>query len=205
MSSILGLSEPDPIPVVEPAAPATVRPRLKRLSAALLSSIVPGAGQLLLGHLRAGAFFLSGLVAGLMLYWPVRLPESYLGLVVLGVGLDALAIYAAWNALRSSDEKYPTVSVWWTIPLLVIAFFLMSLDHNVALRLAGFQVFNIPSTAMEQTVLKGDRIVVDRRYYQDHKPRIGEVVVFHHDGLWVIKRVMAVERDTIFGKDGLFI
>jgi len=79
MSSILGLSEPDPIPVAEPSTVKTANPLLKRLFAALLSTIVPGTGQLLLGRIRAGAFFLAGFLATLMLFWPVRLPQSYAG------------------------------------------------------------------------------------------------------------------------------
>ena len=79
MSSILGLSEPDPIPVAEPSTIENSGPIIKRLFAALMSTIVPGTGQLLLGRTRAGAFFLAGFLATLMLFWPVRLPQSYAG------------------------------------------------------------------------------------------------------------------------------
>jgi signal peptidase I len=76
-------------------------------------------------------------------------------------------------------------------------------DSNRALRAAGFQMFKIPTSAMEHTFMIGDRIVVDRSYYADHRPQVGDVAVFRHEGIWEVKRVVALGGDTIEGRAGV--
>lgn len=203
MSSILGLSERDPVPVVEPEVSTSAKPMRKRVLAALLSSIVPGAGQLLLGHVRAGAFFLSGFVAVLMLFWPVRVAASETGLGISALMLAAVSLYAVWDALRSSDDKCRKGTAWWLLLFLPLGLLGMEFEGGFAIRASGFRAFNIPSRAMEKTLIVGDHIVVDTRYYRSQKPRTGELVIFHHDNLWVVKRVIGVEGDAVFGKEGL--
>jgi signal peptidase I len=67
---------------------------------------------------------------------------------------------------------------------------------------AGFRPFDIPSTGMEQTVLKGDRVIADLRAYRASKPRPRDVVIFRKNDTFFMKRVVAVGGDTIEGKDG---
>ena len=58
---------------------------------------------------------------------------------------------------------------------------------------------------MEPTILQGEHIVVDLRQYRDSKPKSRDIVVIRKDGLFLIKRVIAVAGDTIEGKDGAII
>ena len=87
------------------------------------------------------------------------------------------------------------------IALLVEAFFI--------------QAFWIPSESMESTLEIGDRVLVNKLSYRLHDVHRGDVIVFERppnapegaeaDGEEVkdlIKRVIAVEGDTIEGKDG---
>jgi signal peptidase I len=73
------------------------------------------------------------------------------------------------------------------------------------LLVAGFRPYDIPSTGMEQTVLRGDRVMVDLRAYRDSKPKSHDVLIFCKDGTFFIKRVLAVGGDTIEGKDGAML
>jgi signal peptidase I len=203
MSSILGLSEPDPIPVAEPPVPSIRRPFIRRLSAALLSSIVPGTGQFLLGQIRAGAFFLAGFVAVLMLFWPVRLPGSYVGLLLCMLALAGFSIAAAWHALRSPEDRDQPSSGWWLLLFILIAYVSSRVDANLAGRLAGFRPFLIPVSSMERTLVIGDRLVADMRYYHSNRPHLGDVVIFNHQNVIAVKRVIAVAGDTILGRNGL--
>ncbi len=70
-----------------------------------------------------------------------------------------------------------------------------------------FQAFFIPSESMEGTLEVDDRVMVNRLSYRLHDVNRGDVIVFSKpDGLAsdipdLIKRVMALEGETIEGRD----
>jgi len=84
----------------------------------------------------------------------------------------------------------------------------------IALLVEAFliQAFWIPSESMEPTLHVGDRVLVNKLSYRLHDVNRGDVVVFERppvastgeDGEIkdLIKRVVAVEGDTIEGRDG---
>jgi signal peptidase I len=71
------------------------------------------------------------------------------------------------------------------------------------------QAFFIPSASMERTLLKGDRVLVNKLSYDLHDVHRGDIVVFErppgeedqqiHD---LIKRVIGLPGDTIEARDG---
>lgn len=202
MNSILGLSESEAAaPAKEPTL--TSRQVAKRLAAALLSGIVPGAGQILYGRMRAAALFLGGFAAAAALFWPLRLPHLYLGLGFSVLVLAALSIASAWHVARFSDAKSHGLRRWWLLLVVLIACVGVSFDSNAALRFAGFQVFSIPTSSMENTLIVGDRVVVDRWYYEQHRPEMGDIAVFRREGNWEVKRILALGGDTIYGRSDL--
>ena len=203
MNSTLGLSDSgDPNLDSESPPDAAAKFPGKRFAAAILSGIVPGTGQLLLGHVRSGALLLAGFAASLSFFWPLRLPHRYLGFCVSVWVLPVLSIAAAWHAVRAAHETSPKLSTWWLVLVLPLGYLGADFDANRVMRLAGFQVFTIPSSAMQNTLIIGDRIVVDRRYYGTYRPQDGDVAVFRRENIWVVKRVMALEGETIAGRSG---
>lgn len=175
----------------------------KRFAAAVLSGVVPGVGQLLLGATPAGALFLAVFGVGIALFWPPRLPLSYAGFIVSVLALAALSVVSAWNAARLHDARSRPLSRWWLLLIVPLAYLGSSFDTNRALRLGGFQVFSIPSSSMENTLRIGDRIIVDRRQYDHYSPELGDVAVFRREGIWEVKRIMALPGDTISGQGGV--
>jgi len=178
---------------------------IRRVLPAALSSILPGTGQLWLGKKETGVAFLGAFCLLILLYWPVRLPTWYAGESVLILAAMNLCVNAALHALRTPSQETARPSRWWLllfIPLALTA----SLAHNGwLLRVAGFRPFYIPSTGMEQTVLRGDHVMVDLRAYRHSKPKPYDVIIFRKDGAFFLKRVLAVGGDTIEGKDGMII
>ncbi len=71
-----------------------------------------------------------------------------------------------------------------------------------------FQAFWIPSESMEGTLEVNDRVMVNRLSYRLHDVNRGDIIVFHKpEGLAsnvdeLIKRVMALEGETIEGRNG---
>lgn len=67
------------------------------------------------------------------------------------------------------------------------------------------QAFYIPSESMEYTLLKHDRLIVDKFSYRLHNPKRHDVVVFNappaatdgQEGIDFIKRLVAVPGDTV--------
>jgi signal peptidase I len=204
MSSILGLSEPaDPNSVDDSPAVSAVGFPGKRLSPAVLSTIIPGAGQLLFGQVRSAALFLAGFAATLALFWPLRLPHSLVGTVICGLLLMTLSVWAAWHATRFSDQNYRRLPRRWLFAIVPLALVAADVDSLQAMRVAGFHAFNIPTRSMANTLMIGDSIIVDLHYYHDHGPHAGDVVVFHHKHIWAIKRAIALGGDTIYERAGL--
>ncbi len=65
--------------------------------------------------------------------------------------------------------------------------------------------FYIPSVSMENTLQKGDRVLVNRFVYRFTDPKPGDIVVFHPPSSPkedYIKRVVAVAGDTVAVHDG---
>ena len=70
--------------------------------------------------------------------------------------------------------------LWVELPLLLLVAFCAA----VLLRTFVLQPFDIPSGSMEQTLLVGDRVVVNKLVYQLRAPQRGEVVVFRGSDRW---------------------
>jgi signal peptidase I len=76
----------------------------------------------------------------------------------------------------------------------------------VALLIQAFLVkpYRIPSESMEDTLLIGDRVLVDRISWHFSDPARGEIVVFHppFSGPVLIKRIIGMPGDEISLRDG---
>ncbi|MGY6499608.1 MAG: signal peptidase I [Acidimicrobiales bacterium] len=70
------------------------------------------------------------------------------------------------------------------------------------------QIYLIPSASMEPTLVEGDRVVVSKASYWNRSVRRGDVVVFGTpDAAQIevsdlVKRVIAVEGETVWAEDG---
>jgi signal peptidase I len=92
---------------------------------------------------------------------------------------------------------------WWLILFVPLSLMAADLLGLAATRASGFRSFVVPSTSMERTIQKGDRIVADMWYYDSRKPQRDDVIIFMNRNLFVVKRVIAIAGDTIVGRDGL--
>ena len=188
---------PAPVPAMEGN-------RGKILLAAFLSPILPGLGHLLSKRYGKGCFLLAIFCSLVGCFWPLRLLGHNAALIALVAAMIALCIFATYDAGYGGRGRADKLSPWWLTALLPFAFLAAAIHLNWNARAAGFQTFDVPSRSMENTVMLGDSIFVDRRYYQKHTPVDGEVAILvNPEGLFAIKRIIASGGETIEGRDGV--
>jgi signal peptidase I len=84
---------------------------------------------------------------------------------------------------RHDDDDEPErkpMPLWQELPLLLVVAFCVA----VLIRSFLVQAFFIPSSSMEQTLLIGDRVLVNKVLYDVREPERGEVVVFRGTDRW---------------------
>jgi len=166
----------------------------KRAVAVLCSAILPGSGQLLKRDIHKGIVYLAAFVVLALLCWPIRLPETYLGLIGVKIGAIALAVIAsldAWVRGAKGTRRYLIV-----FPVLA-ALLLGDVATSAIVLAEGFHILYVPGSAMEPTVLP-DRVVADEQYYERRKAERGDIVLLNYNVL-TMKRVVAVGGDVIQG------
>ena len=184
-------------------APVQPHPNVKRhLIAAALSTALPGVGQLFLKRYKRAAFLLASLLVIALGFWQVRLPKSYPGLLFLGWMYILASLFAVFDALLARDPRLPgKMSRWWIlfgIPLHYLGF---NLGFTALLFGSGFHTMKTSTSSMAPTLLEGDKLVADERYYDRHLPERLDLVIFQTPSGLFVKRVIAVGGDTIWGKE----
>lgn len=81
---------------------------------------------------------------------------------------------------RGSVMRRKEMPLWQELPLLLIVAFCLA----VLIRTFLLQAFFIPSGSMEDTLLVGDRVLVNKVVYDMRDPLRGEVVVFRGPPTW---------------------
>ena len=176
------------------------------LLAAWLSPLLPGVGHLILKRPVKGLLLL--LIFGLLLYaiCGLRLEADPAMLLGLLVGLIALCLYAVSDAAYGRKHSHERLSQWWLAALLPFALLSAAGHVNWSTRVAGFQSFEIPSHSMENGIMLGDRVMVDRHYYEKNPPRDGDVaILMNAQGYFLIKRIIASGGERIEGRMGVVL
>ena len=96
---------------------------------------------------------------------------------------------AAMSKSQSSAKKG---SFWKELPILIV----IALVLAFVIRTWLMQAFYIPSTSMANTLLVGDRVLVNKVVYQVRDIERGEVVVFNGDGSWDDPNTVEIPEPT---------
>lgn len=67
-----------------------------------------------------------------------------------------------------------------------------------ALSCTKSRVFTIPNSAMEPTIISGEKFAAEMKPFQ---PLRGDLVIFQHEDVLLVKRVIGVSGDTVEGRD----
>ncbi|PWV52823.1 signal peptidase I [Nocardiopsis sp. L17-MgMaSL7] len=82
--------------------------------------------------------------------------------------------------MSQSQSSAKKGSFWKELPILIV----IALVLAFVIRTWVMQAFYIPSSSMENTLLVGDRVLVNKVVYQVRDIERGEVIVFNGDGSW---------------------
>jgi signal peptidase I len=135
--------------------------------------------------------------------WPLRLLIHFAAVIALVFGMLALSITAVVDSAYGRGHGQARPSQWWFMILLPLAFGTAFLHARWAVRVAGFQSFEVPSRSMENTVPENAHVLVDRWYYKTNVPIRGDIVIFmNREGIYLMKRVIALGGETIRSTDG---
>jgi signal peptidase I len=185
----------------------------RHLIAAALSALLPGAGQLFLGKRLKGMILLVLLVTIASGFWPLRLPRSFLGVLLITWACLPLWLFAIFDALVGRDEKSQgRLSKWWLLAVLPLCCIGGNIFFTSLLFASGFRPLRVAASSMEPTIMRDERIVADMNYYHKHQGHRGEVVIVSRQSdsssvptagqdLLFVKRIIAIGGDTIEGKD----
>jgi signal peptidase I len=80
----------------------------------------------------------------------------------------------------------------------ILAALISALLLFCALSCSGQKAFTIPNTSMEPTLRKSEKFTVEMGPFQ---PSRGDLILFEHGGLTLVKRVIAIGGDTIEGRN----
>lgn len=188
------------------------------LIAVMLTFIFTGLGQIYAGQVKKGiAFLLINVVAlvGMLKY--VMDPATKLYSYMLGVIPVAIlfGLYIIIDAYRGAKRYNQTnsltrnISVGKRILLIigVLFFYLFNPQGIFAnyLRDNVVQAFRLPSGTMEPTIMKGDRILIDKAAYKSTEPSRGDIIVFLYPEDTTrsfMKRLIAIGGETVEIKGG---
>lgn len=190
--------------------------------AALMSTILPGFGQLYNGQVNKAIWLYlifcllaCPLIVLVALYLPVKLTTATLVLSL--VATLGLWFYGIVDAARQAKHlSHYRLQQWQSSGMYVAVFFVCNIivlplvinwirDHQV-------QAFNIPTSSMAPTILHGDMLFANKSYncpYCRREVSRGDIAIFVYPdnrNRYYIKRVLALPGDEVrVTSDGLFI
>ena len=189
-----------------------IKPR-HPLMAALMSTILPGFGQLYNGTVNRGLLVFMAftlvvipLVLWVALYLPTQLTLPLLILtIIINVCIWLYGIIDAWKTAKKSSHYTPKN---WQIPGVYLMVFLAAMLFFIPgisqfIRSNQVESFYIPSASMQPTLLKGDVLFANKSYncpncLKDVKR--GDIAIFVYPNNRTqnfIKRIIALPGDRV--------
>ena len=191
------------------------------LLAVMLAIILPGLGQIYARRVKRGILFFCVQYAAAItaILYAISLNSKtdiyLLALAVLLTGFGIFVIVDAYNCAKTYNIKNNLIRnittkkrVFLIIGIIFFMAFNPSRIISPYLKTNGVEAFKIPSGAMKPTLLKGDRILVDKNIYKKSKPKRGDLIVFLYPKdtkRYFVKRIVGLPNEVVEIQNGKVI
>ncbi len=154
---------------------------MKPILSAVLSFIMPGLGQLRNGQLLKGiVFYLLYLMAFFIFYF-LNLIQSFNSFIIVFIISISFYIFviadALYVALKNKDknQKYPLK--WPIYVFLILLHLIISSQYKVYINSHFSTAHKVKTNSMAPTLMAGDYIITDYRYYKNNPVKLNDIVV----------------------------
>jgi signal peptidase I len=176
-----------------------------------LSLLAAGVGHLYCGRIAKGlplyfAWILVPLCCLIAALWPPSTMALVALLVLPAVVVLGVYVYAAIDAWRlarqiGSDYSLRDYNRAGVYGLLIVVQLVYPIGLMVAVRGLVYEAFAIPTSSMNPTILKGDRILARKLLPQHHFPQRGDLIVYRNPmptgAAYFLGRVVALPGDQV--------
>lgn len=180
--------------------------------AAILSLITPGLGQIYNGQLIKGIIVSIIFYALTLYFFYFEFFRTFTGaitaLYIMWVLMIINIVEVVYTAKKQKDYVLKSYNKWYIYLLLfvIIGIIQTVVDDfgKIDSIYTTLRPYKIPSAAMTPTIMVGDHIVANMKYYDDHEPQKGDVIILEQPNkpsIYLIKRIIATEGDIIESKD----
>lgn len=184
--------------------PINKKPR-KPLIAFLFSALIPGLGQLYNGQAQKTLIGLAIFNFFMFLFGATRWICSFQGFGILFVLNIIFRIYMAIDAIISAHHQNNYISKKYNTWLHYVLFSVLIVMFNMyinASSIGNLETCRISSTADSPTLQPKDRVMVDKKAYEEHTPDYGDIVVFMNtSNERHVFRIVGLPNDVVSSDD----
>jgi signal peptidase I len=174
------------------------------LISAVLSFLMPGLGQYRNGQLLKGIIFYSLYLISIFLFYFLNLLKTFNGFIivfVLAIAFYVFIIVDACLVAKRAHGKYPKLGKKWPIyAVLIILHLIFSSQYKRFINANFISAYKVPTSSMEPTLMAGDYLLADHRYYKSNPIKQNDVIVlrFQQDPKReFIKRCIAIGGQVV--------
>jgi len=162
-----------------------------------LTFLLPGLGHMYAGRLARGAVLFAAVVlATVLAYWLEQFNTSLRVVsICLQLAVFLFVLIDSWLVCGKGEFVAKQYNKWYFYCLAILLGFWVS-----GLADPRYRLYRIPSESMAKTIIPGDRVYVDKTYYKQTEPQVGDIVVMRcppNRDLTYIKRIAAGPGDQV--------
>jgi len=157
-------------------------------TALIFSFFVPGGGHLYVGRIRRFVIALLLLSPVIAILAHTDLLATFAGFAIGGLSVVSFSMFALIDPYLLARRTPFPIKRWYMTPSVYVLYALgmailllivnrPSVSTTFRSEVLGYDLYSIGSSSMSPTLMPTDRLLIDTRYYQNHAPMVGELVL----------------------------